>query len=146
MNALERLRQARRLVCYGEWGVCQRNYGDYVALAGCRGPGCACFRRDLAKPVIRRADSARRRHTSEEAWARAADRIRQLRLDIERLVETPYIGTSRPDIHFGIRFLRRDGAVIWFLPAEERQTITVAAIFFGGQDHIRHMLARMLQG
>lgn len=82
---------------------------------------------------------------SDEAWARAADRIRQLRLEIDRLVETPYIGTSRPDIHQGIRFLRRDKAVVWFLPVEERQTIVVAAIFFGGQDHIRHMLARMLE-
>ncbi|WP_267552623.1 type II toxin-antitoxin system RelE/ParE family toxin [Rhizobium rhizogenes] len=83
--------------------------------------------------------------TSDEAWARAADRIRQLRLGIDRLVETPYIGTSRPDLHPGIRFLRRDKAVVWFLPDEERLTITVAAIFFGGQDHIRHMLARMLE-
>jgi len=83
--------------------------------------------------------------TSDEAWARAADRIRQLRLDIDRLVETPYIGTLRPDIHPGIRFLRRDKAVVWFLPVEESRAITVAAIFFGRQDHIRHMLARMLE-
>ncbi|MFS8046095.1 type II toxin-antitoxin system RelE/ParE family toxin [Rhizobium sp. BR 314] len=82
---------------------------------------------------------------SEEAWARAADRVRQLRIDIDRLVETPYIGTLRPDIHPGIRFLRRDRAAIWFLPDEERQVIVVAAIFFGSQDHIRHMLARMLE-
>lgn len=82
--------------------------------------------------------------TSDEAWAHAADRIRQLRSEIDRLVETPYIGTLRPDIHPGIRFLRRDKAVVWFLSVEERRTITVAAIFFGGQDHIRHMLTRML--
>lgn len=83
--------------------------------------------------------------TSDEAWARAADRIRHLRSEIDRLVETPYIGTLRPDIHPAIRFLRRDKAVVWFLPVEERRTITVAAIFFGSQDHIRHMLARMLE-
>ncbi|TIX87459.1 type II toxin-antitoxin system RelE/ParE family toxin [Rhizobium sp. P44RR-XXIV] len=83
--------------------------------------------------------------TSDEAWARAADRIRQLRTDIDRLVETPYIGTLRPDIHPGIRFLRRDKAVVWFRSDEERLMITVVAIFFGGQDHIRHMLARMLE-
>jgi len=82
---------------------------------------------------------------SEEAWARAADRLRRLRSDIDRLVDTPHIGTLRPDIHPGIRFLRRDRAAIWFLPDEARQVIVVAAVFFGGQDHITHMLARMLE-
>ncbi len=83
--------------------------------------------------------------SSEEALERAANRIRELRLEIDRLVETPYIGTLRPDIYPGIRFLRRDKAAVWFLPIEERKTIVVAAIFFGGQDHIRRILARMLQ-
>lgn len=83
--------------------------------------------------------------TSDAAWERAADRVRQLRREIDRLVETPYIGTLRPDIHPGIRFLRRDKAATWFRPVEEERTIIVAAIFFGGQDHVRHMLARMLE-
>lgn len=81
----------------------------------------------------------------EDALERAAERIRELRLEIDRLVETPYIGTLRPDIYPGIRFLRRDRAAVWFLPVEERRAILVAAIFFGGQDHIRRMLARMLE-
>ncbi|MGV1792364.1 type II toxin-antitoxin system RelE/ParE family toxin [Rhizobium lusitanum] len=80
----------------------------------------------------------------DEALERAAERIRDLRLAIHRLVETPYIGTLRPDIHPGIRFLRRDKAAVWFLPIEDHRTIVVAAIFFGGQDHIRRMLARAL--
>ncbi|AYG69140.1 MULTISPECIES: type II toxin-antitoxin system RelE/ParE family toxin [unclassified Rhizobium] len=81
----------------------------------------------------------------EEALERGADRIRELRLAIDRLVETPYIGMLRSDIHPGIRFMRRDKAAVWFLPIEERRTIVVAAIFFGGQDHIRRMLARLLE-
>ncbi len=52
----------------------------------------------------------------------------------------------RPDIHPGIRFLRRDKAAIWFLPLEHSRAIVVAAIFYGAQDHIRNMLARMLAG
>ena len=83
--------------------------------------------------------------SAEEALERAANRIRELRLEINRLVETPYIGTLRPDIYPGIRFLRRDKAAVWFLPIEERKRIIVATIFFGGQDYIRRMLARMLQ-
>lgn len=81
----------------------------------------------------------------EEALERAANRIGELRREIDRLVETPYIGTLRPDIHAGIRFLRRDKAAVWFLPVEERRSIVVVAIFFGSQDHIRRMLARMLE-
>lgn len=80
----------------------------------------------------------------DEALERTAERTRRLRVEIERLVATPYIGTLRADIHPGIRFLRRDKAAIWFLPVESSRTIIVAAIFYGAQDHIRHMLARML--
>ncbi|NLS16628.1 type II toxin-antitoxin system RelE/ParE family toxin [Rhizobium sp. P40RR-XXII] len=81
----------------------------------------------------------------EEALERAAERVRALRLAIDRLVETPCIGTLRSDVHPGIRFLRRDRAAIWFLPVEEPRAIVVAAIFLGGQDHIRRMLARLLE-
>lgn len=82
----------------------------------------------------------------DEAVELTAGRIRKLRVEIERLVDTPYIGTLRPDIHPGIRFLRRDKAAIWFLPVEDSRTIIVAAIFYGAQDHIRNMLARLLAG
>ncbi|APO79827.1 toxin-antitoxin system toxin RelE/ParE family protein (plasmid) [Rhizobium etli 8C-3] len=56
--------------------------------------------------------------SSDEAVERTAERIHKLRVEIDRLVDTPYIGTLRPDIHPGIRFLRRDKAAIWFLPVE----------------------------
>ncbi|MGO6891170.1 MULTISPECIES: type II toxin-antitoxin system RelE/ParE family toxin [Rhizobium] len=82
----------------------------------------------------------------DEAVERTAERIRKLRVEIDRLVDTPYIGTLRSDIHPGIRFLRRDKAAIWFLPVEHSRTIMVAAIFYGAQDHTRNMLARMLAG
>ncbi|TYC61914.1 type II toxin-antitoxin system RelE/ParE family toxin [Rhodobacterales bacterium] len=81
---------------------------------------------------------------AEVAFDRAADRLRSIRTTAEALAETPYIGTLRPDIFPNIRFLRKEHAAIWFLPDGERQTIVVAAIFFGAQDHIRHMLTRIL--
>lgn len=74
----------------------------------------------------------------------AALRVVSLQDEIGRLVQTPYIGTLRPDIYPGIRVLRRDKAAIWFLPDEDNHTLVVAAIFYGAQDHIRHMLSRML--
>ena len=79
-----------------------------------------------------------------ETLERSAERIRKLRVEIDRLVDTPYIGTVRPDIHPGIRFLRRDKAAVWFLPVESEATLIVVAIFYGAQDHIRKMLSRML--
>ena len=63
----------------------------------------------------------------DEAVERTAERTRKLRVEIDRLVDTPYIGTA-----------------IWFLPVEHSSAIVVAAIFYGAQDHSRNMLARML--
>ncbi|WP_245314543.1 type II toxin-antitoxin system RelE/ParE family toxin [Sinorhizobium alkalisoli] len=82
----------------------------------------------------------------DEVLERTAERIRKLRGEIDRLIGTPYIGTLRADIYPGIRFLRRDKAAIGFLPVESSRAIIIAAIFYGSQDHIRHMLARLLAG
>lgn len=81
-----------------------------------------------------------------EAVERTAERIRNLRVEIDRLVDTPYIGTLRPDTHPEMRFLRRDNTAIWFLPVAHSRTIIIAAIFDGAGDHVRNMLARMLAG
>lgn len=80
----------------------------------------------------------------EDAVERAAGRLAKLRIGIGKLVDTPYIGTLRPDIHPEIRFLRRDNAAVWFLPIEDRRRIEIIAIFYGAQNHVRRMLARML--
>jgi len=82
--------------------------------------------------------------SEDEALERAAGRVRELRSSIQRLTETPFIGTLRSDIYAGIRFVRRDKAAIWFLPVVDRKTLIVAAIFFGAQNHIRHMMGRLL--
>ncbi len=79
-----------------------------------------------------------------DAFAHVEARIGKLLLSISRLVETPFIGTLRSDLLPGLRYLRRDGAAIWFVPNDERKAIYILAIFFGGQDHTTHMLARLL--
>lgn len=78
------------------------------------------------------------------AFERASSRIRTIRSSIDGLCNTPFIGTLRPDILPGLRFVRREHAAVWFVSDKNRQKITVAAIFFGPQDHIRHMLTRLL--
>jgi plasmid stabilization system protein ParE len=79
-----------------------------------------------------------------EALEHAAERVHKLRAEIDRLVQTPLIGTLQDSVSPWIRFVRRDNAAVWFLSAESNRTITVAAIFFGAQDHVTHMLARIL--
>jgi plasmid stabilization system protein ParE len=54
----------------------------------------------------------------DEALERSAERIRKLRLQFDRLVDTPYIGPLRADIHSGIPILLRDKMAIWFLPVD----------------------------
>jgi plasmid stabilization system protein ParE len=44
-----------------------------------------------------------------------------------------------------LRHVTIDQAIYWFLVDEDALIVRVLAIFFGGQDHIRRMLARLLQ-
>lgn len=37
-----------------------------------------------------------------------------------------------------------DRAIFWFDLDEAERVVRILAVFFGGQDHIRHMLRRLL--
>lgn len=78
------------------------------------------------------------------AVGRAADRIRNIRVSLEQLTVSPQMGTLRPDIRPGLRFVRLERTAVWFLPDKLRKKVMIVAVFFGAQDHIRHMLTRML--
>ena len=53
---------------------------------------------------------------------------------------------ERPDdLLPGLRHLAIGRVICWFDVDDERQPVRVLAVFFGGQDHVRHMLARLLQ-
>jgi len=80
----------------------------------------------------------------DTAFDRAANRIRDLHSAAAAMSRAPYQGTLREDILPGLRFVRRDRAVFWFVPDQPEQVVRVLAVFFGGQDHIRHMLTRAL--
>lgn len=81
---------------------------------------------------------------SHVALDRAAERIRGIRALSDKLAKAPKQGTLRPDILEGLRFVRLDKAVFWFVPDKEQKNVRVMAVFFGAQDHIRHMLVRLL--
>jgi plasmid stabilization system protein ParE len=81
----------------------------------------------------------------EEALEHAAQRIMGIRRAADRLAMFPIRGTARDDVLPGVRYLAIDRAIYWFDVDEAAQKLRILAIFFGGQDHIRHMLLRLLR-
>ena len=82
----------------------------------------------------------------DPAFDRAEQRISAIQSSARDLAKIPFQGTLRPDILPGLRFVRHDKAVFWFVAQEDQQIVRILSVFFGSQDHIRHMLARLLSG
>ena len=80
----------------------------------------------------------------EEALAHAARRVDAIRRWTDQLCVAPHRGTLHEDMLPGLRHIAIDRAIYWFQVHEEEEKVRVLAIFFGGQDHVRHMLARLL--
>lgn len=74
----------------------------------------------------------------------AAERVEAILDAAERLSYAPFRGESHDDLMPGLRHLTLKRAVYWFLPDSGAREVRVLAIFFGGQDHQRHMLVRLL--
>jgi plasmid stabilization system protein ParE len=71
-------------------------------------------------------------------------RIRDIRAAAESLTLFPERGLARGDILPGLRFMVMDRAIYWYDVDDQAQAVRVLGIFFGGQDHIRRMLIRLL--
>ena len=82
--------------------------------------------------------------STDQALDHAGQRIKGIRASAERLALFPERGASRDDILPGLRFMVMDRAIYWYTVDERARKIRVLAIFFGGQDHIRRMLIRLL--
>ena len=80
-----------------------------------------------------------------EADRHAQARIEAIIAAAERLATAPWRGESHDDLMPGLRHLALDRAVYWFRPRAQHREIQVLAVFFGGQDHQRRMLVRLLQ-
>jgi toxin ParE1/3/4 len=83
--------------------------------------------------------------SDDEASAHAGVRIRSIRSDISKLTNQPHRGTLHDRVLPGLRHVSFGRAVVWFRVDEVPEVITVLAVFFGGQDHERRMLARLLR-
>lgn len=80
----------------------------------------------------------------KEAVNRAAKRMAGIENAMERLGATPHQGTLRNDLLPGLRCVTKQRAIFYFDVDDDRQLVRVLAIFFGGQDHQRAMLIRLL--
>ena len=80
----------------------------------------------------------------ESALDHAGARVLEIRAAAERILPAPHRGERHDDILPGVRHLAIGRTIYWFDVDEPRETVRVLAVFFGGQDHVRHMMARLL--
>ena len=81
----------------------------------------------------------------ESALDHPEARMAEIRAAAERILTAPCRGERHDDILPGVRHLAIGRAIYWFDVDEPRETVRVLAVFFGGQDHVRHMMARLLE-
>lgn len=81
----------------------------------------------------------------KSALDHAAARVLEIRAEAGRILAAPNRGERHDDLLPGLRHLSLGRAVYWFEVDEARRTVCVLAVFFGGQDHIRHMLSRLIE-
>jgi toxin ParE1/3/4 len=77
------------------------------------------------------------------ALERAAARVRAIEDAMEGLGRAPFQGTLREDLLPGLRQVTKDRAVFYFRVDEAATQVRILAVFFGGQDHVTHMLLRL---
>ena len=80
----------------------------------------------------------------ETALDHCEDRIRDIRAGADRLCAAPDRGERHDDLLPGLRHLTINRAIYWFDVNEAERRVRILAIFFGGQNHVRHMLTRLL--
>lgn len=81
----------------------------------------------------------------QDALNRAAARVRGIEDALATLGDLPFQGTLAPQIMDGLRHVTRDKAVFYFISDEVRGEVRVLGVFFGGQDHRRHILRRIME-
>ena len=84
--------------------------------------------------------------TAAEALERAAARVRGIEDDLEDLGRRPHMGALCPEVMPDLRRATRQRAVFYFQVHEPSGQVRMLAVFFGGQDHQRHMLRRLGTG
>lgn len=78
------------------------------------------------------------------AYQRASKRILEIEDAMEALGEEPHQGTLNLGFSDGLRSVSKGHAIFFFDVDATEQIVRVLGIFFGGQDHQRRMLLRLL--
>ena len=81
----------------------------------------------------------------ESALDHAGARVLEIRVAAERILTAPQRGERHDDILPGLRHVTIGRAIYWFDVEEARRTVRVLAVFFGGQNHVRRMMARLFE-
>ncbi len=81
----------------------------------------------------------------ESALDLAEARTREIRASADRILTAPHRGERHDDLLPGLRHLAIRRAIYWFDVDDGQEMVRVLAVFFGGQDHVRHMLVRLLE-
>ena len=83
---------------------------------------------------------------SKVAIERAATRLRSIETEMLSPGKAPHQGTLRVELLPGLRYVTKNRAIFYFDVDDDRRVVRVLAVLFGGQDHQRHMLKRLLGG
>lgn len=81
----------------------------------------------------------------DSAIDHAGRRVLEIRAAAKGILIAPHRGERHDDVLPGLRHLSIGRAIYWFDVDDERRVVSILAVFFGGQDHVRHMMRRMLQ-
>ncbi|MDP5308967.1 type II toxin-antitoxin system RelE/ParE family toxin [Paracoccus spongiarum] len=82
----------------------------------------------------------------DRAHDQTARRIRAIEDAIFALGSAPQQGTLDPDLLPGARRVTKERAILCLDIDKDAQRVRVLAVFFGGKDHSRRMLIRLLGG
>jgi len=78
-----------------------------------------------------------------EAFDRADARIRKIEDAMTRLGAVPHQGTLCEEVLPRLRRVTKEMAILYFIADDEQLEVRVLAVFFSGQDHLRHIVERL---
>lgn len=81
----------------------------------------------------------------DEALEHAAAQILEIRAAANRILTAPHRGERYDNILPGLGHLSLGQTIYWFELDEGWEIVRILGMFFAGQDHIRHMLARLTE-
>lgn len=81
----------------------------------------------------------------ENAFDHSGSQTARTRGCTERILAASCCGERHDGMQPGQRHFVIGRKFYWFDIDEPRAVVRVLAVFFGGQDHVRHMLARLLE-